>query len=57
MVKKNRLGKQCFRCKQYKSYDDFGTDNSRPDKKTIWCKDCNKISKMISNRRNKKRKL
>lgn len=44
--------KRCFRCKHLKKLDEFGIDNSEPDRLTKLCKEC----KALTNREYYRRK-
>ena len=39
------MEKLCRKCLSSKNLSDFGIDNSKKDKKSIYCKDCLKITR------------
>jgi hypothetical protein len=44
--------KQCARCRNHKSLDDFGIDNSRRDGRYPYCRDCNNAKSRAYNSAN-----
>jgi len=39
--------KQCTKCQQYKPFSEFGVDNRNKDKKSIYCKECNRQKSLV----------
>lgn len=44
--------KRCTRCKVWKPLSDFGKDNKRKDKKSVYCKECSRILQVDIRKRN-----
>ena len=49
--------KTCFKCKEEKELDNFGKDNSKRDKFSIYCKVCLISKKRIITNEDKDKKL